>query len=94
VWKKENEVVGQRLPGSVDTYSEAVEEFSKHATELFVAHARPDQGSGFVSARKDDECRSAQYRGCRRREPAESYGSVGRGDRRPFGQTLVAQKDT
>jgi len=34
MWKKENEVVGQRLPGSMATYSEAVDEFSKHATEL------------------------------------------------------------
>ena len=34
MWKKENEVVRQRLPGSMATYSEAVDEFSKHATEL------------------------------------------------------------
>lgn len=37
MWKKENEVAGQRLPGSMATYSEAVDEFSKHATEL-LAH--------------------------------------------------------
>ena len=34
MWKKENEVAGQRLPGSMATYSEAVEEFSKQAAEL------------------------------------------------------------
>ena len=34
MWKKENEVGGQCLPGSMDTYSEAVDEFSKQATEL------------------------------------------------------------
>lgn len=37
MWKKENEVAGQRLPGSMTTYSEAVDEFSKQATEL-LAH--------------------------------------------------------
>jgi exonuclease VII small subunit len=34
MWKKENEAAGQRLPESMATYSEAVEEFSKQATEL------------------------------------------------------------
>jgi hypothetical protein len=34
MWKKENEVGGQCLPGSMATYSEAVDEFSKQATEL------------------------------------------------------------
>ena len=34
MWKKENEVAGQRLPGSMSTYSEAVDEFSKQASEL------------------------------------------------------------
>jgi hypothetical protein len=34
MWKKENEAEGQRLPGSMATYSEAVDEFSKHAIEL------------------------------------------------------------
>ena len=34
MWKKDNEVEGQRLPGSMATYSEAVDEFSKHAIEL------------------------------------------------------------
>jgi exonuclease VII small subunit len=34
MWKKENEVAGQRLPGSMATYSEAVDEFSKQAADL------------------------------------------------------------
>jgi hypothetical protein len=40
IWKKENgadtqpEVVKQRLPGSMTTYSEAVDEFSKHTSEF------------------------------------------------------------
>jgi exonuclease VII small subunit len=37
MWKKENDVGGQGLRGSMATYSEAVGEFSKHATEL-LAH--------------------------------------------------------
>ncbi|PYX21754.1 MAG: hypothetical protein DMG82_17215 [Acidobacteria bacterium] len=37
MWKKENEVAGQRLPGSMATYNEAVDEFSKQAAEL-LAH--------------------------------------------------------
>ena len=32
--KKENEAGTQRLPGSMKTYSEAVEEFSKHTSEF------------------------------------------------------------
>ena len=32
--KKENEVGPQRLPGSMKTYSEAVDEFSKHTSEF------------------------------------------------------------
>lgn len=34
MWKKENELGTQRLPSSMATYSEAVEEFSKQATEF------------------------------------------------------------
>jgi exonuclease VII small subunit len=34
MWKKENEVGTQRLPASMATYSEAVDEFSKHATDF------------------------------------------------------------
>jgi hypothetical protein len=40
IWKKENgadiqpEAVKQRLPGSMTTYSEAVDEFSKHTSEF------------------------------------------------------------
>jgi len=37
MWKKENEVAGQGLPGSMATYSEAVDEFSKRAAAL-LAH--------------------------------------------------------
>jgi flagellar biosynthesis chaperone FliJ len=37
MWKKENEAAGQRLPGSMATYNEAVDEFSKQAAEL-LAH--------------------------------------------------------
>ena len=36
MWKKDNEVAGQRLPGGVATYREAVDEFSKQAAELLV----------------------------------------------------------
>src|SRR5215469_5040153 len=32
--KKENEVGTQRLPGSMKTYSQAVDEFSKHTSEF------------------------------------------------------------
>ena len=34
VFKKENEVGTQRLPGSMKTYSQAVDEFSKHTSEF------------------------------------------------------------
>src|ERR1700758_907681 len=33
-FKKENEVGAPRLPGSMTTYSEAVDEFSKHTSEF------------------------------------------------------------
>ena len=33
-WKSENEAGPPRLPSSMTTYSEAVEEFSKHTTEF------------------------------------------------------------
>ncbi len=34
MWKKEDEIGTQRLPASMSTYSEAVDEFSKQATEF------------------------------------------------------------
>jgi exonuclease VII small subunit len=34
MWKKENEAAGQGLPGSMATYSEAVDEFSQQVAEL------------------------------------------------------------
>ncbi len=42
--KKENEAGTQRLPGSMKTYSEAVDEFSKHTSEFL------DQRAMAVSA--------------------------------------------
>src|SRR5215469_7184556 len=35
--KKENEVGTQRLPGSMTTYSQAVDEFSKHTSEFLAS---------------------------------------------------------
>ncbi len=34
MWKKENEAGTQRLPASMTSYTEAVDEFSRHATEF------------------------------------------------------------
>jgi exonuclease VII small subunit len=34
MWKKENEVSTPRLPASMTSYTEAVDEFSRHATEF------------------------------------------------------------
>jgi hypothetical protein len=34
MWKKENEPVPQRLPASMTSYTEAVDEFSRHAAEF------------------------------------------------------------
>jgi exonuclease VII small subunit len=34
MWKKENEASPQRLPASMTSYTEAVDEFSRHATEF------------------------------------------------------------
>ncbi len=36
-WKKENEAGTQRLPGSMATYSAAVDEFSKHTSEFLAS---------------------------------------------------------
>ena len=37
ILKKENEVGTQRLPGSMTTYSQAVDEFSKHTSEFLAS---------------------------------------------------------